>query len=371
MEEKIKIIAFHLPQYHQIPENDAWWGKGFTEWTNVKKAEPLFEGHRQPKKPLNQFYYDMIKYETRVWQADMAQKYGIYGFCYYHYWFNGKLLLEKPLELLLAEQEIKLPFCLCWANEPWARTWDGKGKQILIDQEYGNESEWLNHFAYLEPFLKDPRYIRIDHKPVIVIYRCSSIRCYDEMIQCWRDAGRKRGIGELYIIDENNSFQSHYENNGSDAVLDLEPMYTIQYGRSIREKVGQRIRSQIKAVKRKNSVHYYDYDELWGNILDRKIKRNQKKTYLGAFVNWDNTPRKGKKGVVIEHGTPEKFHQYMQKQIARAKKIGSEYIFLNAWNEWAEGTYLEPDEDNSYQYLEAIADLIHGGKYEQNRTIAL
>lgn len=355
--EKIKIIAFHLPQYHQIPENDEWWGKGFTEWTNVKKAKALFEGHHQPKKPLDHFYYDMTKYDTRVWQADLAQKYGIYGFCYYHYWFNGKLLLEKPLESLLKEKEITLPFCLCWANEPWARTWDGKGNQILINQEYGNETEWINHFSYLEPFLKDSRYIRIDDKPIIVIYRCSSIECYDEMIHCWREESRKRGIGELYIIDENNSFQSHYENNSSDAILDLEPMYTIQYGRSICQKILQRIRSQMKAIKYKNSIHYYDYDEIWRNILRRKAK-NDKKHYLGAFVSWDNTPRKGKRGVVIEHSTPERFHYYMRKQIEHARKTGCEYIFLNAWNEWAEGTYLEPDEENSYQYLKAIADLM-------------
>lgn len=357
MENEIKIIAFHLPQYHRIPENDAWWGEGFTEWTNVKKATPLFTGHCQPKKPLHHFYYDMTDPGTRAWQADLAQKYGIYGFCYYHYWFGGKLLLQKPLEALLQEKDIKLPFCLCWANEPWARTWDGKEKQILIAQKYGNEAEWLDHFFYLEPFLKDSRYIRIDNKPVIVIYRSSSIKCYDEMIQCWREEGRKRGIGELYIIDEYNSFQNHYESKSSDAVLYFEPTYTIQYGRSIREKAAQRIRGQLKAIRYQNSIHYYNYDRLWENILRRK-EIESKKTYLGAFVNWDNTPRKGKKGVVIEGGSPEKFYRYMQKQIENAKQTESEYIFLNAWNEWAEGTYLEPDEDHSYQYLEAIANLM-------------
>ena len=275
-------------------------------------------------------------------------------------------MLEKPLEYLKKENEIKLPFCLCWANEPWARTWDGKGKQILINQEYGDKTEWLNHFSYLEPFLKDPRYIRIDDKPVIVIYRCSSIKCYAEMIQCWREASHKCGIGELYIIDENNSFQSNYENDSSDAVLDMEPMYTIQYGRNIKEKVIQRIRGQLKAFKYRNSIHYYDYDEIWRNILTRKERKYKKKVYLGAFVNWDNTPRKGKKGVVIENGTPEKFHQYMQQQIERAKQTGSEYIFLNAWNEWAEGTYLEPDKDNAYKYLEAIADLMRENSMRDN-----
>ncbi len=358
MAEKIKIIAFHLPQYHQIPENDEWWGKGFTEWTNVKKATPLFEGHIQPKKPLNNFYYDLTQYDTRVWQANIAQKYGIYGFCYYHYWFNGKLLLEKPLEYLREEKEIKMPFCLCWANEPWTRSWDGSETQILINQEYGNETDWLKHFYYLEPFFKDPRYIRIDNKPVIVVYRSSSIKCYENMIQCWREEGRKCGIGELYIIDENNSFQNNYENNCSDATLDLEPLYTIQYGRNIHDKVMQRLRSQMKAIRYKNNIHYYDYDEIWGNILNRSKKIYKKKHYLGAFVNWDNTPRKGKKGVVIENSSPIKFHCYMCQQMECAREIGSEYIFLNAWNEWAEGAYLEPDENNAYRYLEAITDLM-------------
>lgn len=364
MEDKVKIIAFHLPQYHQIPENDAWWGEGFTEWTNVKKAVPLFAGHQQPKKPLNGFYYDMTDHAARVWQANLAQKYGIYGFCYYHYWFDGKLLLEKPLESLLREKDIGLPFCLCWANEPWARTWDGKGNQILIEQRYGKEAEWLDHFSYLEPFLRDSRYIRIDNKPVIVIYRSSSIKCYDEMMQCWREAGRKRGIGELYIIDENNSFQNHYETACSDAVLYLEPMYTIQYGRSVWEKVIQRIKSRTKGLRYQNNIHYYNYDELWRNILRRK-ENGSKTAYPGAFVSWDNTPRKGKKGVVIEGATPEKFQQYMQRQMEHAKQAGSEYLFLNAWNEWAEGTYLEPDEDHSYQYLEAIAKLMQEKSQER------
>lgn len=364
MEDKVKIIAFHLPQYHQIPENDAWWGEGFTEWTNVKKAIPLFAGHQQPKKPLDGFYYDMTDHAARVWQANLAQKYGIYGFCYYHYWFDGKLLLEKPLEALLREKDIGLPFCLCWANEPWARTWDGKGNQILIEQRYGKEAEWLDHFSYLEPFLRDSRYIRINNKPVIVIYRSSSIKCYDEMMQCWREEGRKRGIGELYIIDENNSFQNHYETAGSDAVLYLEPMYTIQYGRSVWEKVIQRIKSRTKGLRYQNNIHYYNYDELWRNILRRK-ENGSKTAYPGAFVGWDNTPRKGKRGVVIEGATPEKFQQYMQRQMEHAKQAGSEYLFLNAWNEWAEGTYLEPDEDHSYQYLEAIAKLMQETSQER------
>ena len=150
----IKVVAFYLPQFHTIPENDEWWGKGFTEWVNVKKAKPIFKGHRQPRVPLNDNYYDLSQTETIRWQADLANKYGVYGFCFYHYWFDGKLLLEKPAELLLEHKDIPLRFCFSWANEPWARTWDGKQHQILMPQSYGEKKDWQRHFDYLLPFLK-------------------------------------------------------------------------------------------------------------------------------------------------------------------------------------------------------------------------
>ena len=155
----MKIIAFYLPQFHNIPENDEWWGDGFTEWTNVKKAKPLYEGHMQPRVPLGGNYYNLLDDNVKIWQADLAKKYGVYGFCYYHYWFNGKMLLEKPMEQMLANKEVDIPFCICWANEPWTKAWVGDERKLLIAQEYGQEEEWKQHFMYLLPFFKDERYI--------------------------------------------------------------------------------------------------------------------------------------------------------------------------------------------------------------------
>ena len=160
----MKIIAFYLPQFHNIPENDEWWGDGFTEWVNVKKAKPLFDGHVQPKEPLNDNYYNLLDDNIKIWQAKIAKEYGVYGFCYYHYWFNGKLLLEKPMEQMLNNKKIDIPFCISWANEPWTKAWVNE-KKVLIPQSYGGVNEWKEHFDYLLPFFKDERYIKVHNKP--------------------------------------------------------------------------------------------------------------------------------------------------------------------------------------------------------------
>ena len=167
----MKIIAFYLPQFHCFPENDAWWGTGFTEWNNVRSAQPLFKNHNQPRVPLDNNYYDLTETENLRWQAHLAQKYGVYGFCYYHYWFNGKLLMEKPMEQMLSDKEIQLPFCICWANENWTKAWAKRSKEVLIAQNYENKEDWKKHFEYLEKFFKDKRYIKCNGKPLLVICR--------------------------------------------------------------------------------------------------------------------------------------------------------------------------------------------------------
>ena len=164
-----------MPQFHAIPENDIWWGEGFTEWTNTKAAKPLFRGHYQPKEPLKDNYYSLLDSKTQEWQASLAKKYGIYGFCYYHYWFHGKLLLEKPMENMLKNKKVDIPFCISWANETWSRTWSGQEREILIQQDYGNKSDWLKHIEYLVPFFKDSRYIKIDNKPLMLLYTSCKI----------------------------------------------------------------------------------------------------------------------------------------------------------------------------------------------------
>lgn len=354
---KTKLIAFHLPQFHTIPENDEWWGEGFTDWVNVKKAKSLYNTHNQPRVPLNNNYYDLSDVEVMRWQSELAKEYGVYGFCYYHYWFGGKLLLQKPLENLLKEKDIDFPFCLCWANETWCRTWDGGTRNVLIQQEYGGEKEWKEHFEYLKDFFLDSRYIRVDNKPVIVIYRSGDCECFNEMIACWRELCPQYGIDDLYVIDERNGFKQS-DNEQTDALLDFEPFYSLWIERSFKNKVIERIRTEFFRLIRRNTLHYYSYDNLWKSIINRDYSRVNKKIYTGAFVDWDNTPRRKKGGIVVEGASPEKFAFYLEKQLKRANSMGNEFVFINAWNEWAEGTYLEPDEKNEYKYLNAIRQIV-------------
>ena len=201
----MRIIAFYLPQFHNIPENDEWWGDGFTEWVNVKKAEPIYEGHEQPRVPLDGNYYNLLDDDVKIWQAELAKKYGIYGFCYYHYWFNGKLLLEKPMEQMLENKKVDLPFCVCWANEPWTRAWVGE-KKVLIGQEYGTEKEWKEHFDYMLPFFRDDRYIKEDNRPLYVIYRPEIIPCLQEMLALWDKLAKENGFDGMCFAYQNIDF---------------------------------------------------------------------------------------------------------------------------------------------------------------------
>jgi len=352
----MKAIAFYLPQFHQIAENDKWWGEGFTDWVNVRKARPLFCGHDQPREPLDDRYYDLSKSDVMEWQAELAKKYGIYGFCYYHYYFSGKKLLEKPLEQMLANPKVQIPFCLCWANEPWARTWDGLDKHILIGQDYGEREEWVHHFNYLLPFFSDSRYIREDGKPVILIYRTESIKKVDEMIACWEGLGREHGFQGLHVVEMLNSFQQQSCSRKSSAVVEFEPMYTIKYGISTTNKIFNKLRSFVLYA----GVNIKNYSTVWKLILSRKrVPIEGKKTYLGAFVNWDNTARKGKKGMLLTGFSLKRFSYFFGRQIAAARNNGSGFLFINAWNEWAEGTYLEPDKKSKFQVLQAIKEQIY------------
>jgi lipopolysaccharide biosynthesis protein len=202
----MKIIAFYLPQFHEIPENNAWWGEGFTEWTNVKKAQPLYRGHYQPRIPLGQNYYDLCRIETLVWQTNIARNYGISGFCFYHYWFNGKLLLEKPIELYLNHSECELPFCLCWANESWTNGWVSENNDVIMPQTYGGESEWESHFLYLLKYFKDPRYITKDGKPLLVIYKPQEITNLPLMLDYYQKRALEHGFEGIHFAYQHISY---------------------------------------------------------------------------------------------------------------------------------------------------------------------
>lgn len=350
----MKVIAFYLPQFHEIDENNKWWGQGFTEWSNVRKSKPLFENHAQPKVPMNQKYYNLLDIESHQWQSELMNRYNIYGLCYYHYWFKGKKLLEKPLELLLKNKHINTKFCMSWANEPWTRSWDGKTKDILIGQEYGDESDWKEHFKYLLQFFNDERYIKVNGKPVFVIYRTNNIENCEEMIRYWNKLAKENGLQGLYIVETLNSFQKNPVLKQSEGVIEFEPMYTLKHDMPILTQVKRLIN------KKSNKLDIFDYSMVYKRILSRNTAYRGKEKFSGAFVDWDNTPRKNNKGTVAIGGNPDKFKSEFFKLAKKCRAENNDrFIFINAWNEWAEGTYLEPDEKNKYGYLEAINDVIN------------
>ncbi|MBP9950113.1 MAG: glycoside hydrolase family 99-like domain-containing protein [Negativicutes bacterium] len=357
----MKIFAFYLPQYHTIPENDAWWGKGFTEWTNVKKATPLYHKHNQPRVPLNKNYYDLSNHKTLEWQADLLKEYKIDGLCFYHYWFKNKKLLEKPAEILLNNRKIDMPFFFSWANEPWTRSWDGLNSNILIDQDYGDEQDWITHFNYLKPFFKDPRYVKHNGYPIFVLYRSANFKLCKDWIKCWRKLAQECGLGDIHFVSSLTSFEKDPRELGFNASLYFEPMNTtshhlLPYKQSKSEKFAKKISTMVNRLHGfKDKLDHFDYDHTWQSILNKKTNEE---VYAGAFIAWDNTPRKQAKGSISIGANPIKFEQYFSLLYKQAKENNTPYIFINAWNEWAEGAYLEPDTKYQYQHLNAIRNTV-------------
>lgn len=349
-ESNLKFIAFYLPQFHQIKENDEWWGEGFTEWTNTRKALPLFENHRQPREPLNDNYYNLAQLDASKWQSELLEKYNVYGLCYYHYWFNGKLLLEKPMELLLNNKDIDTRFCISWANEPWTRNWDGGNYSVLMPQNYGKKEDWKLHFDYLLPFFKDERYIKVDGKPLFILYASVEISNCEEMMSYWQKLAEENGLSGLYIAETLNSKRNQNIPNltSSEACIEFEPTLTL-FG-------GYTPWNEHKFIF--NSLHQFSYDDVWKKMLDRKSAYGNKEKFCGAFVDWDNSPRVGLRASVCIGSTPEKFKTYLSSLVQKCiDEKNDRFVFINAWNEWAEGAYLEPDKYNSYNYLQAIKDV--------------
>lgn len=369
----MKIIAFYLPQFHRTAENDEWWGEGFTEWINVMKAKKIYKNQKQPHIPLNNNYYDLMDKSTVEWQTNLMNKYGIYGFCYFHYWFKGRKILEKPAENLLKWKDINQPFCFAWANVTWARTWsvydefttdwistdrkvDGNG--ILIEQEYGNEQHWVEHYNYLKNFFADKRYIKVNNMPLFLIYHIEYIPEMKKMFSLWNELARQDGFRGLHIVSMNMPTDSEYVKG------------IARYGQ-----YGKYDRHPIVNVKNKLIRKYklpfgtglvLRYKRVWKNMIKEKPEKNIQ-TYPGAVVKYDETPRKGKNGVYIKGATPELFGKFMKKQIERAEEVyKSDFIFLDAWNEWGEGNYLEPDTEDGYRYLEELAGAVMRGDTNGN-----
>jgi lipopolysaccharide biosynthesis protein/glycosyltransferase involved in cell wall biosynthesis len=355
----VKTIAIHLPQFHPFKENNEWWGDGFTEWTNVRKSRPLFAGHDQPRVPADIGYYDLRSAEVRVAQAALARRYGIDGFCYYHYWFHGKRLMTEPLDAIFESGEPDFPFCLCWANETWSRRWLGEEKDVLIEQTYSPEDD-VNHSRFLAKVFSDRRYIRINGRPLFIIYRPTQIPVLPHFISSLREFSRLAGAGDPFLL----GCSSHAEGTdmrtlGLDGTMDFQPKLGF-----LTEAFDDKSTPQRLARNRALGVdfpHLRLYDakdfrksmEVFRDQLDYPV-------HPSVFVSWDNTPRRGENGIVLMNNTPEDFGKSLEsarRYVNSAKFHGEKVIFINAWNEWAEGNYLEPDIVQGYDYIKKISAL--------------
>ncbi|MCI8466524.1 MAG: glycosyl transferase [Lachnospiraceae bacterium] len=347
----MKLISFYLPQFHEIPENNDAWGNGFTEWTNVSKSVPLYWGHRQPRVPLHENYYNLLDSSTMEWQVDLAKRAGIYGFCFYHYWFNGRLVLEKPVKNLLRKKHINFHYCFAWANEPWTKTWHGAGgnKEILIPQTYGKKEEWEKHYDYFQPFFRDKRYIKENGRPVLLIYRLRNIPYFNDMIQYWDLRAKEDGYSGLFVVSMNVCREHVSKSRWVNGSVDFEPNRTksekLQEGSEISfPRWGKQIlnRFVVKSIQ---------YDTINRTMLKTPHEKNQFRT---VFIDYDDSPRRSFRAVVTRGATPKKFGKYLKNTVQKSLEEGNNYIFINAWNEWGEGNYLEPDTRYGYLYLAEV-----------------
>lgn len=355
-----RLLALYLPQYHPIPENDAWWGKGFTEWTNVARARPQFPGHYQPHLPGELGFYDLRAPETRAAQAKLAREYGISGFCYYHYWFHGKLLLERPLKEVLESGEPDFPFCMCWANENWTRTWSGGEDQLLMRQRY-SEADHVEHIRWLVPYMKDRRYIKVQDRPVFLVYRASQIDRLREATDTWRSTARQAGLPGLYLI----RFESNHAGEagdptelGFDAAAEFQPRTS---GPLLPRWLPGPLRRIAPGMYRRN--HVRDYRSLVEGALARP--RVSYKRYPCVTPGWDNSARRQAQAARIwVRSTPAAYERWLRTTLDRFRTLGvdEDFVFVNAWNEWAEGNHLEPDQKWGRAYLEATRRAVQSAR---------
>lgn len=362
MGKTVKNIAVYLPQFYETEYNNEWWGEGFTDWVTVKKATPLFDNHVQPKIPLNHNYYDTTNLETLKEQSQLMKDYGVDGLCFYHYYFkDGRKVLEKPAELLLSNCDIDIPFCFSWPTENWIRTWSNvqgniwgekydknlevKGNGVLLEQQFGEKPEWKAHFEYLLPFFKDERYIRIDNKPIFIFFNAIQVNCLDSMIKYWKKLADENGLAGLFII----GMGLNYTNENIDAVMYDQPSRAF----SLLNKKG------LRTVQ--NGVTCYRYTDFVEEIISEHQVGNCRTFFCGC-PGYDTTPRRGNNANCIIDRSAELFEVMLDALYRKSIDIGSEYVFINAWNEWGEGMYLEPDEESGYSYLEAIKRV--GDKYK-------
>jgi len=359
METKARLIAFYLPQYHPIPDNDKWWGQGFTEWTNVGKAKSLFRTHYQPRVPADLGYYDLRVPETRKAQADMAREYGIEGFCYWHYWFgNGKRLLERPFNEVLTSCEPDFPFCLAWANETWKGFAHGlKNRNILIEQLYPGVDDYTAHFYEVLPAFKDKRYITVEGKPLFMIYKPLENEEILVFMETWRKLAFENGLSGVFFVGQNADLKFSADeilNKGFDGVNTVRlHNYQLNY-RSMVSKIVKHLNKYLTGVPQ-----VYSYKTVSKFFFDTKIDKSEK-IFPTLITGWDHSPRSAREALVLTDYTPDNFESSVKEvmSIIKDKKKDNRLVFVKSWNEWAEGNYLEPDMRWGKRFLEVLKKYI-------------
>ncbi|WP_143749602.1 glycoside hydrolase family 99-like domain-containing protein [Mesorhizobium sp. WSM3879] len=362
LQKPVRVVAFYLPQFHPIPENDEWWGEGFTEWTNVGPAQPQFVGHHQPHVPAELGYYDLRDVAVQRRQVELAKLYGVEGFCFYFYWFGGKRLLEKPLENWLADRSLDLPFCLCWANENWSRRWDGLDHEILIAQDHSSDDD-LGFIAEVAPYLRDPRYIRIDGKPLLLVYRPSLLPAAEETVQRWRKWCREDGIGEIFLAYTQSFEFVPPERYGFDSAVEFPP----------NRSAPPNVTHLVTPLNDDFDSTVYDW-----SVFPERSKNyppREYKLFRSVCPGWDNTARRRHGGAVFINNTPELYRAWLKNAIddtlAHVEEPSERLVFVNAWNEWAEGAHLEPDAANGFAYLQATRDALEAANGKSKPRIVV
>ena len=362
-----KLFCFYFPQFYSIPANNRYWGEGFTDWDNVKSSLPQFRGHRQPRVPL-EGYYDQSSPSVVKNQASLAAEYGIHGFTFYHYWFDGELVLGEPVKNFLNDPSIDLKFCLTWANETWSKRWVGEDTTIIYQQNHNyDKTEWKKHFEYLVKFFKDCRYEKIDGKPIFNIYNPHLIKNSTDLFSYWNHLASEYELPGIHFNAISVTPLSDYR-IGKEylSIMDFQPRYATNemlYSKTALGKYLDNLRflpetllNQLTRLRYKfghKTIH--NYDDVWMNIIDNEIGSVSHQRFFGGFVDWDNTARYGKKATIYDGFSVEKFQNYM---LSLLNKANGGYVFLNAWNEWSECAYLEPDQDNQYRVLEVLKSAI-------------
>jgi lipopolysaccharide biosynthesis protein len=339
---RARILAFYLPQFHPIPENDEWWGRGFTEWTNVARARPLFDGHYQPHVPAHLGYYDLRVSETREAQAELARAHGLEGFCYWHYWFRGKRLLRRPFDEVLESGRPAFPFCLAWANHSWTRGWLGDG-EILQEQAHAPEDD-LRHARWLAEAFSDRRYVRVDGRPLFLIFRPGDLPSPERTVELLRNECVRLGVAEPFLLGINSYHDIDYRTLGFDGTVCFEPRLGV-----LRELEPIHVEAQFP------DLGIYDYIAVRERMM--AVERAWP-VYRSIVVSWDNTPRRKARGIVFPNSSPERFREGLEELILEAsdRPHDDRLIFIDAWNEWAEGNHLEPDVRYGLGYLEALRE---------------